>query len=458
MKEHSMVIKKVANLRPEAPDPWVLNQRVKCYRMKFIADTLFEKVEMELLGTGQETGLLAKKEAVMPLYKRKRSPYYYFDLCCKGFRKRLSTRCTNKKDANQVMLLVTAKFLGDSHKLEEKADNVPTFREASEKYLAEQCQQKRSYEREKSCHKTLLPTFGNMRIDKITAPIINTWLQKEKQRIVRGDKKMAPRSININRGYLHRVFEFSKNVCQWIDDNPVKRIRPLPDDNIRDRILSREEEIRLLEACRTEWLKDAVRFSLKTGLRIGEIAGLQHNNFFLDCETPHFKISREKSRITTEFPLVSEHLLEIVHKYKANHQDGEYFFRDESGKPLTRYKIGHCFRRTLKKAGLEGLVFHDLRRTFFTRLRWQGCNPTLAEYLMGHKLPSLVARYMVFKPGDIANEMRKLEAKSQSHVTHTSHSQNLQNGIPNMETVEALAGEGIARGETRTLMPCGTGS
>ena len=62
-------------------------------------------------------------------------------------------------------------------------------------------------------------------------------------------------------------------------------------------------------------------------------------------------------------------------------------FPNGNGAFSTRHAIGYWFRKTSMKAGITNLVFHDTRRTFYTRMTFLGCKYLVLEYLMGHKLP-----------------------------------------------------------------------
>jgi len=212
------------------------------------------------------------------------------------------------------------------------------------------------------------------------------------------------------------------NVYGWVQTNPVRKIDPLPQDNMRSRILSPEEEKILFASTDKEWLKDVVEFTLATGLRIGEVADLRKSNFSMDGKVPYFKIKREKGNVWTEFPIVSPEIEGIISRYLSASK-GDTFFCDESGKQLNANKIYNHFRKAVKKAGLQNLWFQDLRRTFYSRLRLKGCNPTVAEYLMGHKQKELVARYLSYDLNSIADELKRIEGLKDNSVTHMTHSE-----------------------------------
>ncbi len=402
-----------------------LQEKVKERIIISYADMLFDKIMIVIL----EAGLgFSVKEVKMSLYKRKRSKYFYVDVTYNNLRIRKSTKCENKRDAEKVKLYLLFKMMGfvpDPNqnqlcltKLPETT--LPSFTEVSQKYLEEKASTTKSFDREKLCHRDVVKYFGTKRIDKITSRDIHTFLQAERNRKCRGGKNISPRTINYNRGYLYRVFEFAINVYGWIEINPVKNIKPLPQDNIRDRILSSEEEDILLGSIEKEWLRDVVKFTLATSLRISEVAELRKSNFFIGEEIPFFKLKREKGNTWTEFPIISPELMDIIKKYLYTIK-GDIFFCDESGEKLNSDKIYNHYKRAVKKAGLLNLVFHDLRRTFFSRLRLKGCNQTVAEYLMGHKEKELTRRYLAYDLRLIAEELKRIESLKDIYGTHTSH-------------------------------------
>jgi integrase len=246
-------------------------------------------------------------------------------------------------------------------------------------------------------------------------------MYRESERIGRGGKKISRRTVNINRGYVHRVFEFAINTLNLSLKNPVSKVKPLRENNYRDRVLSTEEESRLLVACEKEWIRDIISFVLATGLRIGEVVSLKKTDFHLDSPIPHLKLHREKNNILTEFPIMQPELLNIVNRYISGGSSNS-FFHDEQGNAIKFWETVYWFKKAVKMAGLDHLIFHDLRRTFYTRLRLAGCNQAILERLMGHKEPEMVSRYTVIDLAAIAEELKRVYKRMQKAVTHLSQS------------------------------------
>ncbi len=423
--EKRLTLIKAAEVLRTAEESLLYQRANDCIIMGQV-ETLFENVMLEILESGAGRGF-SGKEVTVCLYKRERSRYFYVDVTYDNLRIRKSTKCENRRDAEKIKLhlllkmmnLVPAVNQNQLCPMEAQENLSPTFAEASQKYLEEKATTTKSLKREKLCHKDVVGYFGSKRIDKITPQDIHSFMQAERKRKVRCGKNLSARSINYNRGYLHRVFEFALNVYGWAPVNPVRNIDPLPEDNMRDRVLSLEEEKTLLSCIEKEWLRDITTFALDTGLRIGEVASLRKGNFHMAGDMRHFKLKREKGGVWTEFPITSPMLMSVIEKY-LNTGKGDTFFCSEGGETLTSNVISKRFRQAVNRAGINNFIFHDLRRTFYSRLRLRGCNPTVAEYLMGHKQRGLIARYLSYDLHSIAGELRKMDIPgfTSHHMSH----------------------------------------
>lgn len=418
-------------------DTWILHQRAKHCKIAQVVQMLFENLCMEH-SIENLREILLQKEGEMRFFKQKKSMYWYVDLSWGvNDRHRLSTRCEKKRDAEKVGFLLFKRILetpGQDRISPDMPKPVPSFQEVSEIYLEKRCRgKKKSSHREELCHKDVVVEFGKYKVTEISSSLIEDWIEKEKQRIVRTGKRISDRSINYNRGYLSRVFEFAKEQ-KWIDDNPVTTVKPIRLNNKRRRILRDEEqeESRLLEACEHNWFRRVLIFAVETGLRIGEICSLKKEQFFLNNGIPHFVLNREKNGVETKFPIASDRLSLVIREQIEASQNMVYFFTDSSNKPVTVHKVGRCLRNTAKKAGLKEFTSNDLRRTFCSRLYWMGCNPVFIEYLMGHSVNGIHSHYLVHSLDKIYDELVRIEQKRQK-AWHTV-------GIPeeNLVAVESI--------------------
>ena len=89
------------------------------------------------------------------------------------------------------------------------------------------------------------------------------------------------------------------------------------------------------------------------------------------------------------------------------------------GKPVAEFR--KSWATACKKAGCEGRIFHDLRRSAARQLVRSGCSKDVARQLGGWKTDSMFSRYNVTDEEDLRDAMEKVttynEAESQKVVT-----------------------------------------
>lgn len=79
--------------------------------------------------------------------------------------------------------------------------------------------------------------------------------------------------------------------------------------------------------------------------------------------------------------------------------------------------MSRVFRPAVKRAGLDGLTFHDLRHTFASLMIAGGANPLEVASQLGHKDARLVLqRYGHLYPGASERAAHRLEAVTSSAV------------------------------------------
>jgi len=194
---------------------------------------------------------------------------------------------------------------------------------------------------------------------------------------------MEYRALRIKEGLkkssTNRELALLKAMFNWaieqgmINANPVKKVKFYSElDNIRDRVLSEAEEERLLVAI-APYARLFIQVALHTGLRYGEIKSLKWKD--ISFEKALIKVENTKSKKARFIPINSK-LLEILRQLKA-----------ESGNTADVFKVKDvhkAFENACKKAGIEGLTFHDLRRTFGTRLIERSVDIVTISKLYGH--------------------------------------------------------------------------
>ncbi|MDQ3919584.1 MAG: site-specific integrase [Acidobacteriota bacterium] len=218
-------------------------------------------------------------------------------------------------------------------------------------------------------------------------------------------------TVNRELALLQRMF----NVAQeegWVLRNPFKLGKSLisqADERKRERIITREEERRLLEACagRRAHLRPIVLCALDTGMRQGEILKLRWRDVDLEngviaIAAFNTKTMRERT-VQTTIRLRLE--LEALHGRSAKDPDALVFGVGDN--------VKHGFAGARRAAGLDDVRFHDLRHTAATRLRRSHMHISEVGRVLGHTQANTTYRYV---NADAETARRAAEALDAFHA------------------------------------------
>jgi integrase len=237
-----------------------------------------------------------------------------------------------------------------------------------------------------------------------------------KQRLAKGK---SPRTVNGEVGALSTMLNWGVNPARLIGSNVLAGLEPLPHDHPKEgRPLTDAEVPKLLNASPSHW-RDIWYAFLMTGLRKGELAGLQFTPEFLDWESREIIVPAwlAKNGVPRRIPM-DDGLHDILKRLEAGRQDrqpGKGRGRISAAKVQARFSRDHIFVTTentpldhkgnlwrafvgcLKRAGIERQTFdregrllehvdlHSLRRAFATSLIVSGADPETVQELLGHK-------------------------------------------------------------------------
>lgn len=309
----------------------------------------------------------------------KRGEIYYIDYITNGKRIRESVG-ENRKMALDALGKRRAdiregKYFNIKHREKIKfADFANTFLELHSKVN----KRTSSYIRDIYLLKQLNPVFG----DKYLHAITNQ--QVEEYKAYRG-KKVNVATINRElcclRTILNKAVEWNK-----IEKSPIK-IKFFKETGRRLRFLEKEEITKLLDNCSTEYLKPIVIVALNTGMRRGEILNLKWHD--IDVIRELIYLTDTKNHEKREIPMndiVKKTLIAV-----PKHPNSPYIFCNKEGLPYG--KVRKSFDNALKKSGIIGFRFHDLRHTFASQCVMAGIDLRTVQELLGHKDYTMTLRY-----------------------------------------------------------------
>lgn len=227
----------------------------------------------------------------------------------------------------------------------------------------------------------LKPYFGKLDLREITPLEIEAYRAKRLKAGVR--KSTTNRELALLKKMFHLAVDWS-----YCSDNPIVKVKLFPEkDNLKERVLSPEEEGKLISHCPPHLIPIVV-FALNTGMRRGEILGLRWDQ--VDHAGKAIRVTGTKSGRDRIIPL-NEAASEVIglQRQKSN---GIYVFPSTKGKEYMK-SVAHSFTRACRKAGIMGLRFHDLRHTFASRLIQKGADIITVQNLLGHYSVTVTQRY-----------------------------------------------------------------
>lgn len=221
-------------------------------------------------------------------------------------------------------------------------------------------------------------------------------------------KQTSFASITKELNLLKRIFNLYALQKKANIANPVKGIK-LFGYKSRTRTLSEDEEERLFAegVFLSSDVKDMVTLALYTGMRRGEIFKLQVKDVVLP-EVGHGYLFLKDTKTGDNRQVPLNQGLAAFMKSRIQDKAGNDYVFGNGKKPIVELKRG--FSGAMKRAGIEGFRFHDLRHTFCTRLAAQGISPFFIMKIAGHKNTATAARYSNPTENHLLNAMPKIKS------------------------------------------------
>ncbi len=215
-------------------------------------------------------------------------------------------------------------------------------------------------------------------------------IASRRDELARGGKR-APATVNRYLATLSHAFTVAVREWEWIEHNPVRRVRRLKEARGRVRFLSDKERKRLLDACRDSRdrrLYPLVVLAISTGARQGELMSLRWKD--VDLARGSAVVHDTKNGERRALPLQGHARATLQDFRKVRRLESDLVFVGDAGQ-------AHFPRKpwvaAVAKAKVKNFRFHDLRHSAASYLAMNGA--TLAEIaeILGHKTLAMVKRY-----------------------------------------------------------------
>ena len=273
------------------------------------------------------------------------------------------------------------------------------FSEFVPEYLKKHAAKLRSYEFYQVICTILERHFGDKYLHDITRYDVESY---QAQRSTEVGVCMVNRELTILKGICTKAIDWD-----FLTKNPVKGVK-LGKEKPRERFLAPEEIGKLIPACGKErqapHLKSVVIIALFTGLRKKELLTVKREHIYMDQDI--IKVEDGKGgyrRFVRLYPTAKREVAKLLLKGKS-----EYLIHDKHGEPINDIK--KSFNSAVKRAGLEDVHFHDLRRTFATLGAIEAdVGEKLMQKWLGHaSIETTMKHYVMFAEEHEKEAMKRL--------------------------------------------------
>lgn len=205
----------------------------------------------------------------------------------------------------------------------------------------------------------------------------------------------CPGTVNRYLALFSRALSVASKEWEWMDDNPMQKVRKLKESKGRDRCLSASEKEALLKACRESkntFLYHIVNLALLTGMRYGEIVKLRWED--INFELRYATMQQTKNGDKRVIPITEEIIQVLKECPTYGEAPEEFIFKSRRLMPTKHgITIRKSFATALKEAGIKNFVFHMLRHTAATDLANEGATEGDLQEIFGWKTKKMASVY-----------------------------------------------------------------
>jgi integrase len=284
---------------------------------------------------------------------------------------------------------------------------MPTVREFAAQFLDYQKSRTKplTHIQQKATIDTLLvPALGRLKLDQVARQhldgLVTAWAENSK-----------PKTINTRLGTVRRLLSLA---VEWEIIPRVPRMEFMKIGKEAPRFLTDAESTALLDAAEPQW-KAMILVALRTGLRVGELRGLQWADVDLERRVLHVRrtdpgrktidATKPKGNRDRIVPLTLESTVALAEmrpdKTKPTawvwpaleRHYGETRMRARSEKGCWSAVV-----RAAKKARLSNVGWHTLRHTYASHLVMRGVPIRLVQQWLGHASVKETEKYAHLYP------------------------------------------------------------
>lgn len=321
-----------------------------------------------------------------------RNGVWWCDYSVDGFRRRESCKTKNREEALAYLQRKQGRLASGELLTPERATVGDLLQLVLEDYATRQVAQ--HYISTVKVKSILHPKLGDLRATKLSSARIKEYINWRL-------KAVKPSTVNRELALLHRAFQLG-----YDHDPPlvarVPHFAKLPESEPRKGFLKPELYQKLLFEL-PEDLRLVFVIAYHVGLRKGALLRIKWSQVDVVAST----IWMEGRRANRKPEPVAVPIYGDMSKFiEMQPRTSEYLFA-RGGTRIRDFR--ESWAQACQRAGVPGLLFHDLRRTAVRNLRRAGIAETVIMKITGHRTRSVFERYNITDHADTLEAGRKAE-------------------------------------------------
>lgn len=257
-----------------------------------------------------------------------------------------------------------------------------------------------------------IESLSRQSIQKFINALLKTQVPKPANRTKIHKNYDGEKTRTYSPATVRRYFYELKTTVEWWADKEnfdlgdrFKRLEiPSAWENPRDRVLSSDELIRLLDAVQTKYTahsqwQNIILLGIETGMRPSELLRLECQSCHPDKKHLMVMKNTTKTKLERMVPL-SNRAIEIVKATIDGRKSGRVF----NDIPIGSFSAS--FKNLCVKANITEFRFHDLRHTALTRFYNElGLRDFEVATISGHRQLETLRRYVKQNPEELADKL-----------------------------------------------------
>ncbi len=269
-----------------------------------------------------------------------------------------------------------------------------------------------TYQRKLQLAKHVLPFFGRLPLKAINAGHVEKFIEQRRRPTEPGERPPSPAEVNAERALVSGVMNaaFRRGL---IDVNPVARVRPLREDNARDRWLTPTELDAILDRAE-RWVRPFALMGVHTGLRLSEICNLRWSD--VDLERGFFRVGHESKCLKPRYVPINSVARAVLKgqspRFGPKGPVPQVFVNPRRKHAYRPKSVSHDFKKAVRRLAkewqrkgrpaeaesLDRVTFHTTRHTFASWLIQRGVPPAEIQQYLGHSTDTMTRRYAHLAP------------------------------------------------------------